>query len=325
MRLLLVEPDAGVAQALSRRFPAATGIHILGPARSLSAAYHQAEHRRPDVALISCEFAMAPEMEVMKVLFRALGTGAVLFAPTQAEADRVKPRADQLGWSVVATDAPALAQTLERVRAPTPVPVRTPRTSALGSFDPDRIVLIGASTGGVDALVQVLRDFPENCPPTVIVQHTGAGFSEGLVRLLDRQTSARVSEARHRMSVGPGEVVVAPGVSEHLLLTPADRRLILRAGPPVGGHRPSVDRLFQSAVPLGANVTAALLTGMGRDGAEGLLALRKAGAMTIAQDKESSVVYGMPRVAAELGAVVSVLPLARIGRAILASCRRCAA
>ena len=325
MKILIVEPDPTAAQALATLLPAKDGFHVLGPARSLSAAYHQAEHRRPDVAAISCAFAMAPEIEMMKMLFRALGTGAVLIAPTRSEAERLARRAEQLGWGVLAADAPELAQTLSRIRAPSPAPIEAPVVSALGSFAPDRLILIGASTGGVDALVQVLREFPANCPPTVIVQHTGAGFSEGLVRLLDRQTAPRVLEGRHRMALRAGEIIVAPGVTEHLMLTPGERRLLLRAGPPVGGHRPSVDRLFLSALPLAGHVTAALLTGMGRDGAEGLLQLRRAGATTIAQDRESSVVYGMPRVAAEIGAVQSVLPLGKIGRAILASCRRCAA
>ena len=323
MRVLVVESDPAVAQALVARLPAAEGFHVLGPVGTLSAAYHQAEHRRPAVVALSGEFAMAPELEVMKMLFEALGIGAVLLARSATEATRLAGRADQLGWGLVAADGPLPAQLLSRAKAARQV--QAPIPSALGSFDPERVVLIGSSTGGVDALAQVLKDFPANCPPTVIVQHTGAGFSEGLVRLLDRQTAPRVMEARHRMAIAPGQIVVAPGVAEHLQFSAGQRGLVLRPGAPVSGHRPSVDQLFTSAVPIARHVTAAILTGMGRDGAEGLLELRRAGAVTIAQDKDSSVVYGMPRVAAEIGAAESILPLSKIGRAILASCRRCAA
>lgn len=181
-----------------------------------------------------------------------------------------------------------------------------------------RVILIGSSTGGVDALLTILSQFPARCPPTMIVQHTGLGFGESLAGLLDRQCRARVRLARGTTILRPGEIVIGAGMKSHLVLDdPAELRVALKEGPPVSGHAPSVDMLFRSAVPLGKRISAAILTGMGRDGAEGLLDLRTAGARTIAQDEASSVVWGMPRAAAEIGASETVLPLDRIGPALL--------
>jgi two-component system chemotaxis response regulator CheB len=181
------------------------------------------------------------------------------------------------------------------------------------------VILIGASTGGIDALISVLSQFGANCPPTLVVQHTGAGFGESLAALLDRQCHANVSLAKDGAPLEHGHIHIGAGLRRHLTLS--DRgplRCALVDGLPVSGHLPSVDMLFRSGTALGAKVTAALLTGMGRDGADGLLALRRAGAHTIAQDQESSVVYGMPRAATELGAASQILPLNQIGRALQA-------
>jgi two-component system chemotaxis response regulator CheB len=183
-------------------------------------------------------------------------------------------------------------------------------------------VLIGASTGGVDALLTVLASFPVDCPPTAIVQHTGRGFSDSLIALLDRRCAARVVAAKDGSPLQPGTVCVAAGCDGHLrLLGSGSLRCQVSPGEPVSGHVPSVDELFRSAVPFADRVVAALLTGMGRDGAEGLLALRRKGATTIGQDEASAVVYGMPRAAFELGAVQTQLGLNRIGPEILRHCQ----
>jgi two-component system chemotaxis response regulator CheB len=154
-----------------------------------------------------------------------------------------------------------------------------------------------------------------------VVQHTGQGFSESLIRLLDRRCALTVEAAQDGMELQPGRVCVAAGCPGHMRLqSNKPYRIAVEQGPPVSGHLPSVDALFRSAVPIASNVVAALLTGMGRDGAEGLLALRKAGAATIGQDESSSVVYGMPRAAWEIGAVRQQLPWGEIAAAILRAC-----
>ncbi|MEM9971760.1 MAG: CheB methylesterase domain-containing protein, partial [Pseudomonadota bacterium] len=186
----------------------------------------------------------------------------------------------------------------------------------------DRLVVIGSSTGGIEALLSILPHFPRDCPPTLIVQHIKGDFLASLVRRLDAACPAVVKEAEgHEVAVS-GRVLVAPGNKAHLVLRPNGRRCALLAEPPETGHRPSVDRLFHSAVPYGDGVVSVLLTGMGRDGADGMRAIRDAGGWTIAQDEATSVVYGMPQAAISTGGVAEQLPLDRIGPAILKAAAR---
>lgn len=197
-------------------------------------------------------------------------------------------------------------------------PVTIART---GAAPLERIVLIGASTGGIDALLTVLAAYPADGPPTAIVQHTGQGYSDSLVRVLSRGCAAKVVAAQDGMVLDRGMVCVAAGTIGHLRLIPGDRlRCSLAAGPVISGHVPSVDALFRSALPVATRVIAVLLTGMGSDGAAGMLELSRAGSMTIGQDEGTSVVYGMPRVAFNLGAVRRQLPLPVIGATIMGLC-----
>jgi two-component system chemotaxis response regulator CheB len=198
----------------------------------------------------------------------------------------------------------------------------TPSPRTQGSGNGGKLILIGASTGGVDALVTVLSAFPANCPPTIIVQHTGKGFGAGLVQLLGLRCPARVVSCRDGLELTQGMVCIAAGSPGHAALAGSKPlRMTLADGDPVSGHKPSIDHLFLSALPVARRVVAALLTGMGSDGAKGLLALRKAGASTLAQDAASSVVYGMPRVAWENGGAEVQVPLNRIAPALLQQSR----
>jgi two-component system chemotaxis response regulator CheB len=180
------------------------------------------------------------------------------------------------------------------------------------------LIVIGASTGGVSAIETVLTDFPRDCPPTLVVQHIRAGFIEGMIARLDARCAPRIAAAQDGQALRRGEVLVAADSDRHLVLQGKDApRIRLLEGAPRHGHRPSVDALFESVAPLGRVVSAALLTGMGADGADGMGRIRAAGGATIAQDEASCVVYGMPRVAVEAGAASRVLPLGRIAGALL--------
>ena len=200
---------------------------------------------------------------------------------------------------------------------------RQRQTAGDPNFAPNgRIVCIGASTGGVDALTHILIGYPENCPPTVIVQHMPPGFTRSFADRLSRICKPMVSEARDGDMVRPGTVLIAPGGTRHLEIRGRNScRCQCVEGAPVSDHRPSVDVLFRSAAALGDRAVGVILTGMGHDGAEGLGRMRQNGARTIAQDRESSVVYGMSRVAVETGAADTCLPLDRIGPEILELCR----
>lgn len=180
------------------------------------------------------------------------------------------------------------------------------------------ILCIGASTGGIAVLDRILPALPADCPPTLVVQHIIGRFTEGLVRRLDSICAAQVVEAAEGAPLRRGTIYFAPGAAAHLQIDPAGARCRLVEAPPQGGHRPSVDVLFQSAALLRRPVAAALLSGMGSDGAAGLLAIRKAGGQTIAQDEPSCTVYGMPRAAVALGAVDISLPPDRIAAALMA-------
>jgi two-component system chemotaxis response regulator CheB len=186
------------------------------------------------------------------------------------------------------------------------------------------VIVIGASTGGVEALHTVLAGFPADCPPTLVVQHINGCFAGAIAQSFDRAMRPRVMLAESDMPLEPGTVLLAPGNDRHLQVASAGTlglRCVLREGDPVSGHRPSVDRLFASLASTlgparGSRALGILLTGMGQDGAQGMMQLASIGARTIAQDQASCVVFGMPRAAIELGAAREVLPLGRIAPAI---------
>ena len=188
-----------------------------------------------------------------------------------------------------------------------------------GRVDNRQLIVIGASTGGVEALRSVLPNLPEGLPPIAVVQHISPYFSKAVAERLDSLCPMRVVEAEDGMILARGTCVVAPG-DFHLALTWQGEgyKTRLLQTPPVHHCRPSVDVLFRSVAEAGGkHVTAALLTGMGSDGAMGMAAIRKAGGRTIAEHEKTCVVYGMPRAAIELGVVDLVLPLPQIAGAIV--------
>lgn len=200
---------------------------------------------------------------------------------------------------------------------------RRPSAAVETGFRPnDRVVAIGSSTGGVEALLSVLSAFPANCPPTVITQHMPATFTKSFAARLDKICAARVMEASNRAPLSPGHIYLAPGGDCHLEIAGTEQlhcRLV--SMPPENGHRPSVDVLFGSVAKVaGRRSVGVILTGMGRDGAQGLLKMKNAGATTFGQNEATSVVYGMPKVAYEIGAVERQLPVERIGSEILKVC-----
>jgi two-component system, chemotaxis family, protein-glutamate methylesterase/glutaminase len=200
-----------------------------------------------------------------------------------------------------------------------PLDRRTPST--LPAFRPraDLVVAIGASTGGTEALREVLRGMPAAGPAIVIVQHMPEGFTAAFAEHLDAVCPMIVREARHGDRVQPGLALVGPG-NRHLRVVRRGPQLVvdLSSDPPVSRHRPSVDVLFRSvAQAVNAAAIGVIMTGMGADGAEGLLEMKRAGAATIAQDEATCIVFGMPKEAIDRGAVDVVLPLPRIASGIL--------
>jgi two-component system chemotaxis response regulator CheB len=192
------------------------------------------------------------------------------------------------------------------------------------SFRPDALIAIGASTGGTQAIEELLASLPADSPPIVIVQHIPAGFSAAFAARLNSLCRIEVREAQDNDVIRPGQALIAPG-DLHMMVTKYSSpwRVVVRSGPRVCYQRPSVDILFRSVAKCNSvNIAAIILTGMGADGAEGLLRIRNANGRTIAQDEVSSVVFGMPKAAIDLGAAEQVLPLSRIMAAAVASVGR---
>ena len=187
----------------------------------------------------------------------------------------------------------------------------------------EKLIIIGASTGGTEAIRDVLQPLPSDCPAVLIAQHMPPGFTRSFAQRLDGLCRITVKEAEHGERVLPGYAYIAPG-GFHLSLGRSGANYVahLDQEPPVNRHRPSIDVLFDSvARHAGKNAIGVILTGMGRDGAEGLLHMRQAGAYTLAQDEASCVVFGMPREAIALGAAHEVAPLAEMSRRVLAHLR----
>ncbi|MBH8579837.1 chemotaxis response regulator protein-glutamate methylesterase [Halomonas pacifica] len=205
-------------------------------------------------------------------------------------------------------------QALRDGKAPRPAALKAPLVSS------EKLLIIGASTGGTEAIRQVLEPLPANAPAILIAQHMPGGFTRSFAERLDRLCRIRVKEAEDGERILPGHAYIAPG-DAHLQLARSGANYVARldSGPPVNRHRPSVDVLFRSAAQqAGRNAIGALLTGMGKDGAQGLLEMRQAGAVTLAQDEASCVVFGMPREAIAIGGASEVVGLDEMAPRLMA-------
>jgi two-component system chemotaxis response regulator CheB len=306
--VMVVDPRSVRRSQLLRR----TGHLEVIETTSLSEAFPIAEELDPAYLALAVDLLLDPELEGLLRMADMLGTRVFLYAsegqPTVKSPLRQRLACVPLRAGDGVMD---LIARLSDTRAHVPVEAGESRLPEM--------ILLGASTGGISAIESVLIGFPADCPPTLVVQHIRDGFVAGLVRRLDARCRPRIVEAAEGQPLRRGTIYFAAAADRHLTVGGSRSlpRCTLLESPPRHGHRPAVDPLFESAVPWGPDVAAALLTGMGIDGAEGLGALRRAGAHTIAQDRESSVVWGMPRAAIELGAVKAVLALDKIGPGLL--------
>ncbi len=307
-----------------KRLRAMHGMQVDQVTHNLSQTYDFAEHHKPDCIILSLDLADCAEFELLASLLRILGICCIIVGGSPARARALRSlweKQDIVFVSEEALDEGTIAGARSQKTALRNRDFSTGlQKPVLAEYDRQKLLLIGASTGGVDALLNVLKCFPKDCPPTLVVQHTGGRFAQSLIRLLDNGTAATVRGAVDGAYVQQGHVYLAPDDGAHLQLHASKKpRIALSPADPVCGHRPSVDTLFESALHLAPKVTAALLTGMGRDGAKGITALRKAGAYTIAQDAQTCIVHGMPRVAVQLGGIDEILPINQIGSALLRS------
>lgn len=336
IRVLLVDDSATIRHLLRSLLSQDCEIEVVGEAPEPAIARRMIKELNPDVITLDVEMPNMNGLEFLEKIMRLRPMPVVMVSTLTQRGAEVTLSALELGavdCFPKPTDNAAAVLTatggelIEKIKAAAGARVRPPRQGApppeTGEFHPgDMVVGIGSSTGGVEALLQVLSAFPANCPPTVITQHMPAHFTTSFAARLSRLCRPEVREARDGDVLKPGQVFLAPGGNTHLEIAGrGSLRCHLLAAPLVSGHRPSVDVLFRSlASSAGPRSIGVILTGMGSDGADGLLQMRKAGAATIGQDEASAIIYGMPRAAYERGAVVQQLPLEKIGPEILRLC-----
>lgn len=327
IKVLIVDDSALARTLVTRALKSDPGIEVVGAASDAYEARDLLVRLRPDV--LTLDFAM-PRMDgvtFMKKFMSVLPTPTVVLT---GNPDEVRAAALQAGATAVigkpraALDAPDTKALLDAVRSAAATPrhsLRAGVTAAGGSAGGPALIVIGASTGGVQALTQILPRFPADTPPVVIVQHMPEGVTRDFAKRLDELCPTTVREISDGDVLRRGGIYVAPGGARHthVVRSGGEHRARLVEGPLVSGHRPSVDAMFQSVVALGpaSQVSAALLTGMGADGAQGLLALKLAGARTIAQDRSTCAVWGMPAAAEALGAAQRFVALEEVPAAML--------
>ncbi|WP_413062219.1 protein-glutamate methylesterase/protein-glutamine glutaminase [Sphingomonas carotinifaciens] len=331
MTRVLVVDDSATMRGLVRMMLAKDPeITVIGEAGDAQEARAKIKALNPDVVTLDIEMPGMNGLDFLDKIMALRPMPVVIVSTLTEKGASATVRALAAGAfdcfpkpaSIAAVRDDATLARIVRAAGRSPVrrgPVAAPAIAALArGGTPGGLIAIGASTGGVETLLRVIGGFPADCPPTVIVQHMPALFTASFADRLNRFCPPQVEEARSGTILKPGHVYLAPGGEQHMEVVGATMpRIRLYEGPTVSGHRPSVDVLFRSVARLGRPAVGVLLTGMGADGAAGLLEMRQAGARTIGQDEATSVVYGMPAVAHSLGAVERQLPVQRIAASVM--------
>lgn len=337
IRLLIIDDSVLIRKMLNEVFTDADDIEVVGMAADPYIARDKIKQLAPDVLTLDVEMPKMNGLQFLSNLMRLrpmpvvmvstlteAGAPATLDALEMGAVDYIaKPRAEnperfqmfaELLKEKVRMAASARVQPLHSIKKP--------RTNIIPAPDVkySRMIAIGSSTGGTEAIRELLSTVPTNCPPMVITQHIPPVFSASLAMRLDRNMAMEVLEARDGLEVCPGRVIIAHG-DYHLRFRKEAQKLfcVLDGSDKVNRHRPSVEVMFDSLGRMADadKLVAVMLTGMGSDGAAAMKRLHDAGVRTLAQDEASSVVWGMPRAAYELGAVEQVLPLAKMAKAML--------
>ena len=341
IKVLIVDDSALMRAFLARVVQAQPDMEVAAVAADPLIAIEQIRLRSPDVITLDVEMPRMNGLEFLRKLMSVRPLPVVMISSLTQDGAQTTLHALELGAvDFVAKPADlaqfeaSAAEIADKIRAASLA--RLPRRAAPGATSPvspppalaaprplaagaDRVIAIGASTGGVEALREVLSALPMGMPPILVAQHMPAGYTETFARRLDSICRISVKEARDGEAALSSVAYIAPG-GRHLALARRGLGYVVQVNdePPVNRHRPSVDTLFRTvAGAAGGRAIAVMLTGMGADGAEAMLQLRSAGGYTLAQDEASCVVFGMPRQAIAAGAVREVLPLGQLARRLV--------
>jgi two-component system, chemotaxis family, protein-glutamate methylesterase/glutaminase len=349
IRVLVVDDSSLVRKIITDILESDPLIKVIGTAENGEAAITMANRLDPDVITMDIEMPVLDGLSALRRIiatnpkpvimmsvftqhgaeetFKALEYGAVDFIPKPSSmlSLSVNEIGDQLRSKVRSVyrsrvGSAALAQRRPAGEGAAEKEARTPARTFERDSTSQRIVGIGTSTGGPAALMQVFTHLPQNFPSSIlVVQHMPEGFTKAFAERLDMMSRIHVKEAEDKDSILPGCGYVAPG-NFHISIEEKNNRRRIRVfkGEKVSGHRPSIDVLFNSmAETTGRNTVAVIMTGMGKDGADGIVRIKNAGGRTIAQNEETSIVYGMNRVAVEKGGILDIVPLSEIPKKIV--------
>ncbi len=343
IKVLIVDDSALIRSVLSEIIGSQPDMEVVGVAPDPIVARELIKQTNPDVLTLDVEMPRMDGLDFLEKLMRLRPMPVVMVSSLTEQGSDITLRALELGavdfvnkpkmsihsgmleYTDLITDKiRAAAQAKIRPRhlpvvgvVPTTEHTLPPIRNALTSSE--KLIMIGASTGGTEAIKEFLMRMPSDCPGILITQHMPEGFTRSFAKRLDGLCKIAVCEAEGGERILPGHAYIAPGHS-HLSLTRSGANYVtqLDQGPPVNRHRPSVDVLFHSAaVHAGKNAVGVILTGMGKDGAQGMLAMKNAGAYNLAQDEASCVVFGMPREAIAIGATHDVAPLMDLPNKVL--------
>lgn len=336
IKVLVVDDSALIRSLLGEIIKSQSDMQLVGPAQDAYVARELVNQHSPDVITLDIEMPKVDGLTFLDRLMKARPTPVVMISTLTEQGAEATLRALELGAVDfipkpklnVAEGIDAYQETiLEKVRQASKAniksasrPANKPKTQILNQITgTEKIIAIGASTGGTEAIKEVLLDLPANSPAIVIVQHMPAGFTTTFAARLDKLSKVRVKEAEDGERILPGHAYLAPG-GLHLEIVKSGANYLAKLIDTglVSGHKPSVDVMMSSLARIGAqNCIAMILTGMGKDGAQGLLEIRQSGGHTIAQDESSCVVYGMPKEATNRNAACQELPLADISKAVV--------
>lgn len=343
IRVLVVDDSALMRQMLTAILSSDPAIEVVGTAPDPLVAREKIKALNPDVLTLDVEMPRMDGLAFLEKLMTLRPMPVIMVSSLTDKGAEVTMRALELGAVDVFCKPADLAagglmahakELVDKVKAAANARVRSLGDRPQASRPPsalsvttiykstDKLVAIGSSTGGVEALRDIILPLPADAPPIVITQHIPPRFSASFAQRLDGLAAVRVKEAADGDRIVAGHVFIAPG-DRHLAVRRSGAMLVAHVydGPLRTGHKPSADILFESvAEACGSKAVGIILTGMGRDGAEGLLKMHKAGAATLGQDEASCVVYGMPKAARDLGAVDREFPLSRITEELLRLC-----